>query len=65
MIWNSWSDFFNMGGYGFYVWGSYLATFICIIGEILMAKRRARTLRQQLSLTKESILGERKDEATS
>ncbi|HMV11631.1 MAG TPA: heme exporter protein CcmD [Nitrosomonas sp.] len=54
-----------MGGYGLYVWGSYLATFICVIGEILMVKRSARTLRQQLSLTKESILRERKDEATS
>ena len=65
MIWDSWSDFFNMGGYGLYVWGSYLATFICVIGEILMVKRSARTLRQQLSLKKESILRERKDEATS
>lgn len=65
MIWNSWFDFFDMGGYGFYVWGSYLVTFMCIIGEILIAKRKARTLRQQLSLTKESILRERKDEATS
>lgn len=65
MNWNSWLDFFNMGGYGFYVWGSYLVTFICIIVEILMAKKRARTLKQQLSLTRESILRERKDEATS
>ena len=23
MIWASWSDFWNMGGYGLYVWGSY------------------------------------------
>ena len=65
MIWSSWSDFFNMGGYGFYVWGSYLVTFICVFGEILIAKNKARTLKQQLSLTKESILRERKDEATS
>ena len=27
MIWASWSDFFAMGGYAFYVWGSYAATF--------------------------------------
>lgn len=23
MIWNSWSDFWAMGGYGLYVWGSF------------------------------------------
>ena len=24
----NWSEFFSMGGYGFYVWGSYLVTLI-------------------------------------
>ena len=34
MIWDSWSAFFNMGGYGLYVWGSVILTFALIFGEI-------------------------------
>jgi len=29
MVWNSASDFFAMGGYGLYVWGSYGVTAAC------------------------------------
>ena len=35
MIWDSWSAFFKMGGYGLYVWGSVIVTFALIFGEIL------------------------------
>lgn len=34
MIWDSWSAFFEMGGYGLYVWGSVVLTFALIFGEI-------------------------------
>lgn len=34
MIWDSWSAFFDMGGYGLYVWGSVIVTFALIFGEI-------------------------------
>ncbi|SET47427.1 heme exporter protein CcmD [Nitrosomonas marina] len=44
MNWSSWSEFFSMGGYGVYVWGSYFVTFVCIIGEILLISKRRRTL---------------------
>ena len=42
-MWNSWSDFLAMGGYGFYVWGSVGACLlVCIIEPIaLNLKRRA------------------------
>ena len=33
MIWNSWQDFFAMGGYALYVWGSVVVCFIAVIGE--------------------------------
>jgi len=36
MIWDSWSAFFDMGGYGLYVWGSVLLTFVLIFGEIFL-----------------------------
>lgn len=34
MNWDSWSAFFEMGGYGLYVWGSVILTFALIFGEI-------------------------------
>ena len=34
MMWDSWSAFFAMGGYGLYVWGSVVLTFALIFGEI-------------------------------
>ena len=40
MNWNSWSDFFHMGGYAFYVWGSYAVTAVLIAGEILLLRAR-------------------------
>lgn len=45
--WGSTADFFAMGGYGFYVWGSYLVTAACIAGEVLFLRaRRGKALRQ-------------------
>ena len=47
MNWASAADFFAMGGYGFYVWGSYLVTAACIAGEVLFLRaRRAAALRR-------------------
>jgi len=40
MNWNSWNDFWAMGGYAFYVWGSYAATFALIIAEIIFLRLR-------------------------
>jgi heme exporter protein D len=40
----NWSEFFYMGGYAFYVWGSYLVTFVVIIVEIVAVVRRRRRL---------------------
>ena len=45
MNWGSWSEFFAMGGYAFYVWGSYLVTLGLVIAEIaLLALRKRRAL---------------------
>jgi heme exporter protein D len=47
MIWNSWSDFWAMGGYGLYVWGSFGVTALCIALEMLWVKNaRAQALSQ-------------------
>jgi heme exporter protein D len=42
MNWGSWSEFWAMGGYGFYVWGSYGVTFACLALEVFLLARRSR-----------------------
>jgi heme exporter protein CcmD len=36
-----------MGGYGFYVWGSYLFTLIVIVWEIVSLRQRKKALLQR------------------
>ena len=40
MNWNSWSDFFAMGGYALYVWGSVLMTVVLVAGEVIAVRMR-------------------------
>ncbi|MBC3832715.1 heme exporter protein CcmD [Undibacterium amnicola] len=42
MSWLSYQDFFAMGGYGLYVWGSYSVFFSFIIWEVLYVFSRNR-----------------------
>ncbi len=42
MQWGSVENFLAMGGYGFYVWGSYLVCAAVIVGEVVMASRRRK-----------------------
>jgi heme exporter protein D len=42
MSWQNTSDFWAMGGYGLYVWGSYAVVLICIVVEILLARAGQR-----------------------
>ena len=45
MQWGSVAEFFAMGGYGFYVWGSYGVTAVLIAAEIVLLVSSGRTLR--------------------
>ena len=45
----NWSNFFWMGGYGLYVWGSYGVTFVLLGGEVLMLLKRKRDLARRES----------------
>ena len=47
MNWNSWSDFFAMGGYALYVWGSVLMTVVLIAGEVIAVRMRRTTVMKQ------------------
>ena len=51
MNWHSWSEFLAMGGYGLYVWGSYLVSAVVIAAEISVLVRRGRTLRARAGRT--------------
>jgi heme exporter protein D len=45
MNWGSVSGFLAMGGYGLYVWGSYVVTFVLIALEIALLVARHRAAR--------------------
>ncbi len=40
MQWNSFSDFLAMGGYAFYVWGSFGVTAVALACEMWLIHRR-------------------------
>jgi heme exporter protein D len=40
--WGSWDNFWAMGGYGFYVWGSYAMTVAVVAVEVWQLKVRRR-----------------------
>lgn len=42
MNWESWNAFWQMGGAGFFVWGSYGVTLLAIVVELLLVFRRRR-----------------------
>lgn len=42
------ADFINMGGYGFYIWGSYLVTGVLMILEVVLVLRRRAQLKRRL-----------------
>ncbi len=48
MNWGSAAEFFAMGGYGFYVWGSFAVTAACLVAEPLLVRARLRRAREQV-----------------
>jgi len=48
MNWGSWHDFFAMGGYALYVWGSYVVTAGLIALEVILLMFRRRNALQGL-----------------
>ncbi|WP_297722467.1 heme exporter protein CcmD [Limnohabitans sp. Rim8] len=50
MIWNSASEFWAMGGYGLYVWGSFGVTALLMGGEVILAARRHQHTRESLQM---------------
>jgi heme exporter protein D len=46
--WNSAADFFAMGGYGTYVWGSYAVALACMAVEPVLVVLRHQRARREL-----------------
>jgi len=47
--WDGWQEFLAMGGYGLYVWGSYVVTFVLLVIELAGLANRRKALAQQMS----------------
>ena len=48
MHWNNASEFFAMGGYAFYVWGSFGACALGVLIETLQVRRQHQAVLQRL-----------------
>jgi heme exporter protein D len=49
-MWNSWSDFIAMGGYGLYVWGSLGMCGAALVSEVVLLKARRLALSREAAL---------------
>jgi heme exporter protein D len=49
MNWGSAGEFFAMGGYGLYVWGSYGVMAVVLVIEVVLAQRRHRRAQAAVS----------------
>ena len=54
MQWNSFSEFFAMGGYALYVWGSFGATALVMLVESLLIRTQRRHILRNLRSELES-----------
>jgi heme exporter protein D len=44
----NWSEFWAMGGYALYVWGSYAAAALVLVFNVVSARGREKSVRRQL-----------------
>ena len=47
----NWSEFFAMGNYAVYVWGSYGASALVLVFNVVSARRRMKSVRRELQTT--------------
>ena len=59
MNWGGLENFLAMGGYAFYVWGSYLVTLGLLIAEIVVLALRKRSALARLRLHGTAAQGDR------
>ena len=54
----NWGEFFAMGGYALYVWGSYGMVLFIFIVEIMLVRHRRTNALEQLRLMRSAEKGE-------
>ena len=57
MSWNSWEEFWDMGGYAVFVWGSYGVVFAGVALELWLAMRRRSAVLITLRRSREDAQG--------
>ena len=50
----NWPDL-SMGGYGFYIWGSYVFSLIAIVWELVSLSQRRKALSQQQRQSSDTV----------
>ena len=45
----SFSEWFDMGGYALYVWGSFGMTALCMLAEPILLRQQGKKLRQRIA----------------
>ena len=58
MSWNSWEEFWDMGGYAVFVWGSYAVVFAGVALELWLAVRRRSAVLNGLRRHREDAYAE-------
>lgn len=48
MQWNSFQEFWHMGGHGFFVWGSFGSALVIVVAEVLAVRRRRTRTEEEL-----------------
>ena len=48
MYFSSWTEFFNMGGHGLYVWSSYLLALVVVVYNLLAPMRHRQRVKAQV-----------------
>ena len=48
MQWSSWSEFWSMGGYGYYVWMSFGAALAAVAVEVILLRLRREQAMHQI-----------------
>ena len=54
MNWNSFEEFWHMGGHGLYVWGSYAVTLVAMLTEVWLSRRRQVAARRAINEEQQS-----------
>jgi heme exporter protein D len=56
MNWNSWAEFWDMGGYAVYVWGSYGVVLAGVALELWLARRERAAVLAALRRNRDEAL---------